>query len=561
MEVHKTNSDQLFNFLQASLNKDEQVGDIRDYKYVIYARKSSESEEKQERSLGDQVSECRKMVAELGLRIVEPPIQESSSASESDIREKFRKMLEDIKKGKYDGIVTWHPDRLARNMKEAGEIIDLLDKGIIKDLKFVSAIFENSPNGKMLLGMNFVISKQYSDQLGHNVDRGNRKSIEDGKFIGTKPPHGYLRNRNKYLEPDGQNHSLIRRAFEMRLSGKSLDDIALFLNESGYSETLADGTQRTCKMGKNKVSSFLRNPIYTGIYLHGKNVVNLLEVYNFIPIISQENFLEINKDVTDIRSVKLGRDFKLAHIIQKVGAKKADLMNGMIICGECNKKMSAGITTKPATKKKYFLYRCDTTGCKFKNKSVRASVIIKFVCSFLEKMSFDARDTYAHFSKDMRAVQASKAREYTGKLKVLLEKKHRAQREAEEIKTYIPTEKDESIRRIYTEDLKKKLDWGDILNQEIDDLRGVIEKNRSAVITYEEFLELFQDLAQKVRKFNKLNQIDNVVRMFFSNFVMKNKKIAQYKLKPPFDRMVQGPILTSSPSWRGRPDSNRRPTA
>lgn len=62
-------------------------------------------------------------------------------------------MLNDLKKGVYDGILAWNPDRLARNMREGGEIIDMIDEEEIKDLKFVTRHFTKDANGKMLLGI------------------------------------------------------------------------------------------------------------------------------------------------------------------------------------------------------------------------------------------------------------------------------------------------------------------------------------------------------------------------------------------------------------------------
>src|SRR3989344_5108908 len=155
------------------------------------------------------------------------PIEEKQSAKEPDIRPKFRKMLDDIKQGKYDGIIAWHPDRLARNMKDAGEIIDLLDKQIIKDLQFVSFTFENDTAGKMLLGMSFVLSKQYSDKIRDDVKRGIRRSIEDGKYL-SKAKHGYYRDRNMMLRPDGDNFTLLKNAWQMRLQGKTQEVIAKY---------------------------------------------------------------------------------------------------------------------------------------------------------------------------------------------------------------------------------------------------------------------------------------------------------------------------------------------
>ncbi len=141
--------------------------DITKLKYVIYARKSTDDPERQSKSIPDQIAECRLLAKRLGLRVVDSPIKESRSAKKPNNRPRFRELIKDIKKGKYDGIIAWNPDRLARNMLEGGEIIDMVDSETLKDLKFVTHHFTKDANGKMLLGMAFVLSKQYSDKLSH----------------------------------------------------------------------------------------------------------------------------------------------------------------------------------------------------------------------------------------------------------------------------------------------------------------------------------------------------------------------------------------------------------
>lgn len=74
----------LLKVLQGLQDKTEVV-DKSEYRYVIYARKSTESEERQAKSLGDQVIECTKMAEARGLKIVGKPIQEKRSAKEPDI--------------------------------------------------------------------------------------------------------------------------------------------------------------------------------------------------------------------------------------------------------------------------------------------------------------------------------------------------------------------------------------------------------------------------------------------------------------------------------------------
>ena len=55
------------------------------------------------------------------MKIDPKPIVEKVSVKEPDIRSKFRNMLTKISEGKWKGILAWHPDRLACNMKDAGE--------------------------------------------------------------------------------------------------------------------------------------------------------------------------------------------------------------------------------------------------------------------------------------------------------------------------------------------------------------------------------------------------------------------------------------------------------
>src|SRR5690606_28805994 len=100
-----------------NLQGKDQEGDTTNYRYAIYARKSTEGEERQARSLGDQVIECTKIANSRNLQLLSQPrspIEEKQSAKEPDIRPKFRQMLDDVKQGKFEGIIAWHPDGLAR---------------------------------------------------------------------------------------------------------------------------------------------------------------------------------------------------------------------------------------------------------------------------------------------------------------------------------------------------------------------------------------------------------------------------------------------------------------
>src|SRR5579859_5852506 len=108
-------------------------------------------------------------------------------------------------------------------MLEGGGLIDMIDTNGIKDLKFETHHFTKDANGKMLLGMAFVLSKQYSDDLSQKVTRGVRRRFAEGKTSAQK--NGYINDAGIY-KPDGKNFDLICLAWQMRKEGVSVEQIS-----------------------------------------------------------------------------------------------------------------------------------------------------------------------------------------------------------------------------------------------------------------------------------------------------------------------------------------------
>ena len=114
-------------------------------KYFLYTRKSTDEEDRQILSIESQLKELREFARKENLTIVKE-FTESKTAKEPG-REVFNEMLELIEKGKAEGILAWHPDRLARNSIDGGKIIYLIDTGKLKDLKFPSVLSDHNKQG------------------------------------------------------------------------------------------------------------------------------------------------------------------------------------------------------------------------------------------------------------------------------------------------------------------------------------------------------------------------------------------------------------------------------
>jgi len=500
------------------------------YRYAIYARKSTDVEDKQERSLGDQLADCKDKALKEGLRVVKV-YEESMSAKEPDIRPKFREMMEDLQAGKYDGVIAWHPNRLSRNMKEAGEVIDLLDKHIIKDLKFVSYTHTNDASGKMLLGITFVLSKQYSDQLSDVVLRGNRRSIEDGNYI-NKSKHGYKKNRYGQLEPDGNNFTLIVEAFKMRLSGVILEEIADYLNKNNYSrQNTAMGKKYTAHMQKEAVRRFMKDPIYTGLVLYGQNKTeDLVENYGFIPAVSVEDFMKINELEKNSDVIKLAKSFK------RGGTVKSDLLRNMVICSGCGESRSTGITNKKTKDKvtKYFYYRCETEGCSLEHKSTRAKVVRDFAIEYFKSKPFSNFEAYEHNKEEMKRISALRMKETKEDHRLKKSELSKLEDRLIDLKSAMVLEKDDQVKEYQKEDFQKTTDRIIDLNEAIGECEKKIEAEKGTVLTYENFLELFDKMALDIAKDQPMASLDAKLKKVFLNFTVNKKLVEGYTLNEPF---------------------------
>lgn len=329
LPVSKRTIDDLSNYFTKIEESSTRILPKEKRRYVIYLRKSTDDELKQVRSLEDQRAECLELARRLNIVVRDEDIlEESASAKISNNRSIFNDMLRGFMIGKYHGLLAWSPDRISRNMKEAGEVIEMIDLEQIQDLHFKTYQFDNTPNGKMLLGILFATSKQYSDKLSVDVSRGITGNIKDGKYTGLSKKGYYADKGTDYFMPDGYNWELLREAVNMRLhQGKLNVEIAKFLNDSHLSiRRDQDSEFKIANANKNSVGEMFADPFYFGLYQYGKNIANLTELYDFLPLITPDEYIQLNK--------KAAYDFDETFVGKSVINKKLDygLLRGKVIC-------------------------------------------------------------------------------------------------------------------------------------------------------------------------------------------------------------------------------------
>ena len=300
-------------------------------KYFLYARKSTEDEERQIMSIEAQLAELAEFAKRENIEIAEQFI-ESKSAKKPG-REIFNQMMTKIYETEEPvGIIAWHPDRLARNSVDGGQIIYCIDTNKIASLRFPTFWFEPTPQGLFMLQVAFGQSKYYSDNLSENVKRGFRQKLRRGEWC-SLAPFGYTNNpKTRNIEPEETKARIIAKVFDEFSTGNyNLRTISERLSFWGL-------VSKTGKLlCKATIQRILTNKAYLGIIDHDGECFE----GSFPAIVSKVTFDKVQQ-VLKLRAKP--RHSKKSHGFPFVG---------LFRCGECG----AMITAQYA-KGKYIYYRC-----------------------------------------------------------------------------------------------------------------------------------------------------------------------------------------------------------
>ncbi len=239
-----------------------------DLKYCLYARKSSESDERQAMSIDGQLGEMKEIARRNKLNVVYT-ITESHSAKETGQRPEFNRLLDRVHRGTYNAIITWAPDRLSRNAGDLGRIVDLMDQGKLTCIRTHSQTFSNNPNEKFLLMILCSQAKLENDNRGINVKRGLKNKCSMGIRPGVAPI-GYVNimkaNRIASVELDPERAPVIKQMFQkVANEGYSGRMVKRWLDDMHFR------TKRGCHLSLSRIYATLNNPFYYGEFKYGEN--------------------------------------------------------------------------------------------------------------------------------------------------------------------------------------------------------------------------------------------------------------------------------------------------
>jgi site-specific DNA recombinase len=325
-------------------------------RYFLYARKSTDDEDRQILSIEGQLVELREYAKRENLSVIKEYVEAKTAKKPG--RDIFNDMLIKIERGTASGILAWHPDRLARNSVDGGKIIYLIDQGIIEDLCFPTYRFDDNAQGKFMLSIAFGQSKYYIDALSENVKRGLRLKISKGIWP-QWAPLGYTNDLKAHtIVRDDGKAPFVTKIFDLYATGRySLNELKNKVDALGLIG------QRGRPLSISRIQRILTNPFYYGNFVYKGE----MHEGTHEPIITKKLF--------DQCQVVMRRRGKPMPSVRHFALK------GLMRCGECGRMITAEL------QKGHIYYRCTKRLTKCSQRYVREEDLAIQIQAILQKVS------------------------------------------------------------------------------------------------------------------------------------------------------------------------------
>jgi len=302
-------------------------GSIDSPRVVVYARVSTQEQANEGTSLEHQNEQLTKYCEAQGWEIVGQYVDPGHTGKD-DNRPGLKRLLNDTKLGLFSKVVVYKLDRLSRNLRLLLELEEKLKHFDVGLHSVKEAIDTSKAIGRTVFQVLGLVGEWEREAIIERTTSGRLQRYREGKWAGGKPAYGYSYDKEtKKLTIKKSEARVVRRIFELYVSGKSLSNIANVLNE--------DKVKARGNNGKGwratSVRNVLLNPAYKGLLIvnrheHIANIgkVDMSKVITIkVPSIVTEDAWQIaQRHLSANKRVRLVRDNKW-------------LLQGLVTCGLC----------------------------------------------------------------------------------------------------------------------------------------------------------------------------------------------------------------------------------
>ena len=349
------------------------------WKPALYIRLSREDGDREE---SNSIASQRELLTEFvdtQTDMTAPRLYTDDGCTGTDFdRPDFRRMMHDLRAGIVNCVIVKDLSRLGRNYVKVGEYLEhtfpLLNVRFIALSERIDSVADPRSVNNLVVPFKNILNDEYARDISNKVRASLDLKRRQGKFIGSFASYGYRKDPNDHsrLLIDETAAAIVRDIFDWFISGTSVLGIAKRLNEQGVPNPSAYKRQQGMNYRHptsdklddlwpdSSVRRILRNPLYTGTMVQGKNRTKSykLHVNEAVPeedwiTVEQTHEAIIPGELFDKAQSLFARDTRTAPT-----RKQVYLFSGFLRCADCGKAMNRKTISQPY--RNYYYYICST---------------------------------------------------------------------------------------------------------------------------------------------------------------------------------------------------------
>ncbi len=392
---------------------------INNYDVGIYCRLSRDDRNgnQESMSIANQRQVLVDYVKEKGWTLKECYIDDGYTGANFD-RPDFQRMINDAENGIINCIVTKDLSRLGRDYITSGYYTENYFKE--HNIRFI-AINDNVDtvnDDSEIVAFHHVLNELYPRQVSKKVRQVKKKSAQQGKFMGSQAPYGYMKSpEDKHvLIVDEEAAIIVQRLFTEFANGNSARMMADKLNEEGvntprfyYYEKLGKKNPLTKEKnvwGSATILQLLRNRVYIGDMVQGKREVISFKTKKRRNVAPEDWIVVENTHEPLIERELWNRvQEKLSQHHKKIRRTKIDtvgLFSGIVKCADCG--MPLAYMRKKLKNSEKGVYRCSRYNNNGKNACSSHYIDEEYLSTFV---MYDIRN-YGQLATSQREDLAEK---------------------------------------------------------------------------------------------------------------------------------------------------------
>lgn len=386
---------------------------------AIYSRKSVFTGKGE--SIENQIRMCKEYAAR-NLNIDKFIIYEDEGFSGGNInRPRFQELLHDVKLKKFDTLICYRLDRIARNVADFSNTFELLQNNNISFVSIREQFDTSTPMGKAMVYISSVFAQLERDTIAERIRDNMLQLAKTGRWLGGQTPLGFESEKLIYIDKEFKErtmcklspvkeemekvklifdkyietrsiHMVLKYLLSNNIKGKNGGDFAsMSVNDILRNPTYVKSNDLVFKYLNTKGMNTCGTPNGNGILIYNKrnskykdNAMSdwIAAVAKHKGIISADQWLEVQK-ILDKNSQKAS---------PRQGTSRKSILTGVLKCAHCGSPMrvSYGRSKKNGSKRVYYYtctMKCHSGKTRCDNPNVRGDYLEKAVIDHITSLS------------------------------------------------------------------------------------------------------------------------------------------------------------------------------